>query len=367
MNSGNAPALDVLNCKSESVCMDDRVGFKSGEARKEFFLSVREASGVQSWDALAELFHIYRSQFQGYQYGKTLLPEKLFNKMLGFLLKEKQEHFAPLIFKKPGNWGLKKEGRSNFEKNKTTVLKRLKKARDEYACKRRILPVDLAVPLSKELCEFIGAIIGDGCVSGHLDANGKCYYHVNITGDSELDRDYLTNRISYIVKNIFNINSRIYFRKNQRAMIANFYSKKIFMILTKRFGFNAGSKTFTVKIPEEILNSKKEFVFSTIRGIFDTDGCVFLDKRKVYSKPYPRITLQIASEPLFLQLKSFLENYFSLYTNHRVRENMYCMEVYGHGQFEKWMQLIGFSNQRHLKKAAQIVKLPAGIEPAITS
>ena len=87
----------------------------------------------------------------------------------------------------------------------------------------------------------------------------------------------------------------------------------------------------------------------------------------MYKKPYPRIALQIASQPLFLQLKEFLQKYFSIYTFEDHNRRAYHIEVYGHAQLTKWMQLIGFSNKRHLSKIENYYKLPTGIGPVISS
>lgn len=61
------------------------------------------------------------------------------------------------------------------------------------------------------------------------------------------------------------------------------------------------------------MQSKDELVRATIRGIFDTDGCVFIDKRKSYKLYYPRIALQTVSKDLYNQLVSYLSRHFSLY------------------------------------------------------
>lgn len=358
MNSGNLDSKEIIKGKTEGSVMQERIGFVDSDSRKQFFLAVREASGVQSWDKLAELFNICRSQFQKYQYGKILLPEKLFNSMLEFLPKEKQESFAPFIFKKPANWGIVKGGENNYKKNSEKIIAKLREgfqrkvASGDTYWGPHCVPkqVDLSIPLSTELCELIGAIIGDGYVDSHVDEKGKSKYHIQIVGNSTLDKDYLLITLSTIAKNVFGINTNHYFRKDKKALNLNLHSKQLFVLLTKRFGFPIGPKTFTIKIPEEIMNSEEKFVFATIRGIFDTDGCVFLDKRKIYNKIYPRISLQTVSEPLFLQLKGFLSKHFSLYTYHNIKRHNYYVEVYGHKQVEKWMKLIGFSNSRNLRK-----------------
>jgi hypothetical protein len=74
--------------------------------------------------------------------------------------------------------------------------------------------------------------------------------------------------------------------------------------------------------------------------------------------------LQIVSKPLFLQLKDFLKNYFSIYAFEDNKRKAYRVEVYGHKQVSKWMKLIGFSNKRHLDKVKNYYKLRAGSAPA---
>ena len=90
---------------------------------------------------------------------------------------------------------------------------------------------------------------------------------------------------------------------------------------------------------------------ATIRGIFDTDGCVFLDKRKAYKKPYPRVTLQSASIDLINQLEDYLSKDFNLYVNKSNRDGYRnYIEIYGHKQLERFLKQIGFSNKRHLNR-----------------
>ncbi len=376
MNSGNPDSKEIIKEKTENCIMTDRIGFIDSGNRKEFFLAVRKASGAKSWRELALLLGLRRNRFQEHQYGQMLLPEKIFNSMLTLLPKEKQESFATLICKKPSNWGMIKGGENNYTKNSGVIIKRLREGfkrrlRDKENPLKfcgRPTHVDLDIPLSKELCELVGAIIGDGCIDGHIDKKGKSKYHVQIVGNSILDKDYLLITLPVIAKNIFGINASHYFRKDRKALNLNFYSKWLFTLLTKRFGFPSGKKTYTVKIPEEIMNSEEKFVFATIRGIFDTDGCVFADKRKIYKKPYGRIVLKTVSQPLYTQVKEFLENYFSLYSALKKTEHapIYEITIYGNKQIEKWMQLIGFSNQRHLSKIEKLFKPLVGFEPTTT-
>lgn len=293
------------------------------------------------------------------------MPEKLFYEMIFYLSEDKQNYYIKNIFSKSANWGARKGGIVTFSKYPEIFRKSRKivsKIKKQYINEEFFT----LLKLNKNICEFIGAVIGDGCLDGYLDARNNSKYHIFITGDAILDNNYLT-KVLPAKLNEFNLSPYIYYRKDCNAMILNFFSKKLFYFFTNRLDFVPGNKTFSVRIPDEIMQSDPELVFATIRGVFDTDGTIFFDKRKSYVKPYPRIALQTVSKPLFLQLKNFLQNYFSLYIFENSKRNAYHIEIYGHAQLNKWMKLIGFSNNRHLDKINRYYKLVAGVEPAISA
>jgi len=204
------------------------------------------------------------------------------------------------------------------------------------------------IKLNKEICELIGAFIGDG----YFGTYGKKQnvYLVGVSGDKKLDEDYLKNYLKPLIKKNFPFTRpKLYYRNDENTLMLRVHSKKLYNFFVK-IGFKQGEKSHSVKIPKIILE-KEEFMKSTVRGIFDTDGCFFLDKRKVYKKPYPRITLQLASIDLINQLEKYLSKHFTLYVYKRNRDG--CrnyVEIYGHKQLEKFLKQIGFSNPRHLNK-----------------
>jgi intein/homing endonuclease len=342
--------------------VEDRIGFKSAKMRKEFFCLVRAVIGSKSWEELGNTFGLSRGQFQTYQYGHNLMPKLIFEKMKDNLVEDKQDYFNESIFIKPGNWGRVKGGLITFKKYPWICAKGRQiaiKKRKEIA---KSMPL-ISLNLTCDLCEFVGAIIGDGSIDGHINARGNSKYHIFVTGDSRLDRTYLTKVLPKKIS-IFNLKPYVFFRKDANAMVLNFFSKKLFSFFTTRLKFVPGNKTYTVTIPEEIMQSKDEFIFATIRGIFDTDGIFFVDKRPIYKKPYPRIALQIVSKPLFIQLKNFLKVHFSLYTFENIKRQAYHIEIYGPDQLDKWMKIVEFSNKRHLDKIIEFYKLVEGIAPS---
>jgi len=202
--------------------------------------------------------------------------------------------------------------------------------------------------LNKEICELIGAFIGDG----YLGTYGKTkrQYVVGISGDKKLDEDYLKNYIKpLIIRNFPYIIPRLYYRQDENTLMLRVNSKILFNQF-RELGFDSGKKSNVVTIPQMIIENE-EFLKMTIRGIFDTDGCIFFDRRKQYNKPYPRITLQSASLKLIDQLECYLSRRFNLYVNRHNRDGYRnYIEIYGHGQLEIFLKEIGFSNKRHLNK-----------------
>lgn len=206
------------------------------------------------------------------------------------------------------------------------------------------------IKLNKEICEFIGAYIGEG----YLAHYGKHQYLIGISGDKKYDEDYLKNYlVSLIKRNFPSTKPRLYYRTDENTLMLRVNSKQLYDLFIK-FGFNTGKKSRNIKIPENILKNK-EFMNATIRGIFDTDGCIFLDKREAYKKPYPRITLQLSSQKLLDQLENHLSRNFKLYVNKNNRDGYRnYIEIYGHRHLETFLKQIGFSNKRHLDK----IKMP---------
>ena len=202
--------------------------------------------------------------------------------------------------------------------------------------------------LNKEICELIGAFIGDGYLGNY--GKYKSQYLLGFSGDKILDEDYFKNYLAPLIKRNFpSSHPKLYYRKDEGTIVLRLYSKEIHAFFIK-LGFNNGIKSRIIRIPDKILTNKN-FMNSTVRGIFDTDGCVFFDKRKLYTKPYPRITLQSSSIQLLIQLESYLSRYFKLYLNKNNRDGYRnYIEIYGHKQLETFLKLIGFSNKRHLDK-----------------
>lgn len=322
--------------------MEKRVLFKNYEARKLFFDKLKDTFPKKKWVSVRNEFNILKNMFYLYRLGEISIPLNFFEKSIKRFDISDQSFFMANIFFKDAKWGRIKGGKENYKKHPDIYKKGRKIGSRNIPLKYNF---NKNMSLSKGLCEFVGAFIGDGFLSSYRKGN----YFIQFTGDKTLDYSYYNKTIIPIVKKLFGINPYVKLEK-YNALRINFFSKNLFEMLIKRFDMPFGKKVYTVKIPNEILNcNNKNFIFRTIRGIFDTDGCVFFDKRSIYKTPYPRITLQIANLGLYKQIISVLKDNFKLYQSQRSDRKFY-IEIYGHKQIAKWMSLIGFSNPRHLNK-----------------
>lgn len=191
--------------------------------------------------------------------------------------------------------------------------------------------------LTKDICELIGSIIGDGNIYD------KKPYYVEITGDSKLDEKYHTHLCNICIKQLM-YSPKIKFRD---GAIRTRINKKEFVWWLKELGIPVGAGKFcTVMIPNQILR-KQELLVPCIRGIFDTDGCVSLDFRKTYKKPYVRIILHMYNPNLLNQIQQCLEK---LRVNSTLSTKKEFLYINGEFCVKIFLQKIGLSNTRHLFK-----------------
>lgn len=330
-----------------------RVKIGDGYSRNLFFDSLKGSSGL-SFLEIKKKFSVPKSTFDNYRSGKCLLPEDLFNQLISLISDSERTKFLSSIEKFPDNFGQVVGGRMAYKIN----LKKFNEGRINglHSMHKGFLkPIKFSLDLTPGICEIVGAFIGDGSFNIYQNK----LYQVSFAGDSRYDIHYYTNIVIPIIKSIVpDINPHFYKQsKKEHSQRIVFYSKKLFIFFRDYLGFVPGKKSHTVKIPERIMNSGDLLINATVRGIFDTDGCVFIDRRRKYKLPYPRICLQIVSKPLYDQLLPYLYSRFSLYTRFNEKRHIYIIEIYGINQVKRWMSLIGFSNKRHLNKLASIAQL----------
>jgi intein/homing endonuclease len=179
------------------------------------------------------------------------------------------------------------------------------------------------------LSEFFGILSGDG----FLGRSGRSY-QVQICGNKTTDYVYFKYFVSPLLNEIMQKKPAFYY--SQGAIRLRVYSKKKVISLSA-FGFPIGKKG-NFGVPNFIMSNKKLWC-SFLRGYFDTDGCIYWNRRAVYAKPYPRIQFTSISEKLggdvFFMLKKLGFKAVLKTRKPGTHKLQYVIELYGHNNLKK--------------------------------
>lgn len=215
---------------------------------------------------------------------------------------------------------------------------------------------------STQLAEFFGIITGDG----YMNCYGDCDYVVEIAGNKLLDKPYLFDYVANLIKSLFGLAPCFIERKDQNSIYLRIRSKAVYEYLINK-NFKKGRKE-QIDIPSWILRDK-EFIKYFVRGFFDTDGCISI-KNKEGSK-YPTLSLSSKSFLLIKSINNYL-NYLEI-SNCLIKDTrkdkrfkkettVYKLEINGHKTIEKFMGILGSSNNRNLSKYDEMQAYQKGLK-----
>ncbi|MDO8663521.1 MAG: LAGLIDADG family homing endonuclease [Candidatus Wildermuthbacteria bacterium] len=154
-------------------------------------------------------------------------------------------------------------------------------------------------PYSERLAEFVGIVLGDGCISDRQIA--ITLHHID-------DKVYGKYVIS-LVKKLFNVPVGVYHCEKDSVIDLVVSRSKLVRYCTERLGLKIGSKVRQqVDIPAWIKRNKK-YSIACVRGLIDTDGCVFRHKYRVNGKlyAYNKLSFSNRSRPILQSVFNFLK------------------------------------------------------------
>lgn len=315
-----------------------RLVFDNSEQRIKFFEELMSKNGVPSLRALSDKLKINSKSMYDYYRGRLSIPDKIYSRLSLKLFD--RYHFIE------DNFGKKKGGLAAYKKNKFSFEEGRQKA--IYVSKNRPPLFDINLSLDYDLAYFIGLFIGDGFTNTY-----QRYYIIQFTGDKRTEDVFYRDYFSNVVKKLFNLIPKIRHNKLGNGLRFNLYSRDLFNLLTKRFKIKAGRKSHTVLVPEEILGSSKDIKSAFLRGIYDAEGCVFIDKRKTYKIPYVRIELHMCNLSLLRQLLSLLEE-LGIKSTLGTSKNNLRVTIYTEEMVKRFIKEVGFSNPKQLDKLRSV-------------
>ena len=209
--------------------------------------------------------------------------------------------------------------------------------------------------MNKQISEFIGAFIGDGCLNLYNRKDRPSNVEtLNFTGSWINDSQYYKEIINNIIKTNFKANLRMYRRKEDNTIRVIISNKKVINFL-KSLGYTFGPKTNSVYIPNKIIKNK-ELSLACLRGIFNTDGCIYRRYSKKYNRHkkiysnYKVIQFKSNSNRLIKQIKFILyrEN---ISTNKITQDNRaYVLRITTQGEVNRFVSILKFNHKHHINR-----------------
>jgi hypothetical protein len=226
----------------------------------------------------------------------------------------------------------------------TSTLKRQQAGEKEGPVDRFIIAKRIREPaFSSELAEFIGIMLGDGCINSPFQA--AIYF--NARTDLEY-ADFLEKNI----KQLFGILSRRVIKEGTGEGCLIISSRRLVSSLLK-LGMPRGDKVAVqVAVPIWILR-RLEYRKDCLRGLMDTDGSIYKYTHVVSGRQYTHTALCFSnrSSPLLHFVRDvFIEEGY--------RPVLAQFQVYLHRQSEvqRYMAEIGTHNPKFLRRYSDFVE-----------
>ncbi len=190
---------------------------------------------------------------------------------------------------------------------------------------------------SEDLAEFMGIWVGDG----HL-----AKYQASMSTSSKTDMQH-ARYVKDLAFRLFGQNGHI--RKKKDAKAVELVISSIGLVeWLKTKGMPEGNKMSGLCIPDWI-KADGRFSRKFIRGLFDTDGCIFIDTHGIRGKQYRNRgwTITSYSAKLRNELVDLLRN---LGFNPTLRDSQVSVYMRKRVDIERYFREIGTSNKKHLDR-----------------
>lgn len=190
---------------------------------------------------------------------------------------------------------------------------------------------------STDYAEFIGAMLGDGCVYSNL--TGFC-----ITGNSHTDKEYF-HYLSGLINRLFGLNPKIYYSRSDKAVRCVVYSRKLVEFVVDS-GMPVGEKKEHYTGINKIYFKDKKLLKALVRGIMDTDG-------SIYPHPSSDVIVDIS-----IKNKRLLDDVVHIFGVLDFPESHTKDRIYfiGKKRVLSYFRFFGSSNMKHVTKLIELEK-----------
>jgi hypothetical protein len=187
------------------------------------------------------------------------------------------------------------------------------------------------------LAEFIGIAMGDG---------GMSQYQVRVSLNTTDDSSYI-QFVSGLMCDLFEVAPALYQDSNDNVTDL-VISRKVLVDYLHNLGLPIGDKIRNGLDMPDWIKESQTYAIACVRGLIDTDGCVFTHRYSVKGKSYAykKLSFTSASPPLLetvYEILSCWEMKPRMGSNHDVR-------LESSADVRKYFELIGSHNPKHLRR-----------------
>ncbi len=196
---------------------------------------------------------------------------------------------------------------------------------------------------SEELAEFVGIVLGDGSISNT---------QVSFTFHAKDDREY-SDFVVGLSKKLFDVYVGNYHDK--KANVIRLYISRVRLVkfCTEKLGLKKGHKIRQqVNIPDWIKDNKK-YAIACVRGLIDTDGCIFSHRYQVKGKTYEykKLTFVSALQPLLDSVFNIIQhNGLNPRLAEKGQQGLVDLRLDSIVDMRKYFEVFGSHNPKHLKR-----------------
>ena len=189
----------------------------------------------------------------------------------------------------------------------------------------------------EELAEFMGIMLGDGCIRNPWQAGVSFNQHG--------DRPH-AEFIRTLIKQLFGLDAAYYIRPSSADLII---SSAALVSFLQEQGFPKGSKCETLTQVPRWIQEAQNLRNACLRGLMDTDGCVFRHRYRINGKEYSYPKLAFAAAiPCLTQF--VLENLQALDIPAYVHQQGQRVFVYSRKAVVRYFKVIGTHNPRYRQR-----------------
>lgn len=197
-------------------------------------------------------------------------------------------------------------------------------------------PIDFPEKSAK-LAEFVGILLGDGGVT-----KGQITITLNKTDDKEF-----AAYVCDLIKQLFGVNPSVYNRRGENT-VSIVVSRSQAVKFFNDMGIPTGGKVRQQTGVPSWIKASREFTKFCLRGLFDTDGCFYVDKHRYKEKVYHNCAMNFTNRSL--PILSFFKERAQQIGFHPSQNTRFSISMRREQEIQTYFQLVGSSNPKHLNK-----------------